>query len=476
VTADSPQHDTSLQRTAVVATALSSFLTPFMASAINVALPAVSREFSLDAVTLGWVQMAYQLAAAMFLVPFGRLADILGRKKVFATGLAVHGLASAVCALAPNAAVLIAFRAVQGVGGAMVFGTGVAILTSVYPPGERGKALGINTAAVYLGLSIGPVLGGFLTQGFGWRSILWTNVPLALLAFILTLARLKGEWAEARGEGFDGLGAVVFGAGIVALMFGFSRLPSKLGFVLAAAGTAALVLFVRLEGKVAKPLLETRLFRRNKIFAFSNLAALINYSATAASGFILSLYLQYVKGLPPHQAGLVLIAQPLLMTVSSPFAGRLSDRAEPQTIASLGMALSSAGLFLFAFIREGTPLTFVVGGLALLGLGFGLFSSPNTNAVMGAVERRLYGVAAASLGTMRLSGQMLSLGITMLILAVVMGPVAIRPEHFPSFLRSARIAFAFYAALCAIGIFASLARGKRTGNNSGSASNKKGAA
>jgi EmrB/QacA subfamily drug resistance transporter len=462
---DSLHHDMSLQRTAIVVSSLASFLTPFMASAVNVALPAVSREFSLDAVTLGWVQMAYQLAAAMFLVPFGRLADIVGRKKVFALGLAIDGTASAVCALAPSAAVLIGFRALQGVGGAMIFGTGVAILTSVYPPGERGKALGINTAAVYLGLSIGPVVGGFLTHGLGWRSILWTYVPLSLTALALTVTRLKGEWAEARGESFDRAGAVVYGAGIVALMFGFSRLPSRLGFVLAAAGTAAIALFIWLEGRAAKPLLETRLFRHNRIFAFSNLAAFINYSATAATGFILSLYLQYVKGLPPHRAGLVLIAQPILMAVSSPFAGRLSDRTEPQTIASLGIGLSSVGLFLFAFIREGTPLALVVAGLALLGLGFGLFASPNTNAVMGAVERRLYGVAAASLGTMRLSGQMLSLGITMLILAVTMGRVAIRPENLPSFLRSARIAFSFYAALCVVGVFASLARGKRNGNN-----------
>jgi len=465
VTTDSLHHDTSLRRTAIIVSSLASFLTPFMASAVNVALPAVSREFSLDAVTLGWVQMAYQLAAAMFLVPFGRLADIVGRKKVFALGLAIDGTASAVCALAPSAAVLIGFRALQGVGGAMIFGTGVAILTSVYPPGERGKALGINTAAVYLGLSIGPVVGGFLTHGLGWRSILWTYVPLSLTALALTVTRLKGEWAEARGESFDRAGAVVYGAGIVALMFGFSRLPSRLGFALAAAGTAGIVFFLWLEGRVAKPLLETRLFRRNRIFAFSNLAAFINYSATAATGFILSLYLQYVKGLPPHRAGLVLIAQPILMALSSPFAGRLSDRTEPQTIASLGMGLSSAGLVLFAFIREGTSLPLVVAGLALLGLGFGLFSSPNTNAVMGAVERRLYGVAAASLGTMRLSGQMLSLGITMLILAVTMGRVAIRPENLPLFLRSARIAFAFYAALCVVGVFASLARGKRKGNN-----------
>jgi EmrB/QacA subfamily drug resistance transporter len=440
---------------------VSSFLTPFMASGINVAMPFIAKEFGLSAVALGWVVTSYMLAAAMFLVPFGRLADLVGRKRIFALGIGVNIAGTVLGALAPSALFLILGRAVQGVGGAMIFGTGVAILTSVYPPGERGHALGLNTAAVYTGLSLGPVLGGFLVHAWGWRSVLWATVPIAAAALGLTLVRLKGEWAEARGEGFDFKGCIIFGSGLVALMYGFSHLPSVLGFALTGAGLLALAGFVLFELRARTPLLDLRLFGKNRIFAFSNLAALINYSSTSAVAFLMSLYLQYVKGLPPQKAGLVLVAQPIVMALASPFAGKLSDRSEPRVIASLGMALSAAGLVLFSFLRSATGFGFIVGSLVCLGLGFGLFSSPNTNAIMSSVEKRHLGIASAALGTMRLSGQMLSVGITMMIFALVMGRAPIQPSIYPQFLRSVRIAFVFYALLCIAGIFASLARGNR---------------
>jgi EmrB/QacA subfamily drug resistance transporter len=438
-----------------------SFLTPFLGSSINVAMPFIGKRFGLSAVALGWVVTAYMLTAAMFLVPFGRLADLVGRKKIFALGLGVDIAGSVVGALAPSAFFLILGRAVQGVGGAMIFGTGVAILTSVYPPGERGRALGLNTAAVYTGLSLGPVLGGFLVHTWGWRSVYLAAVPVAATALALTLTRLKGEWADARGEDFDVTGAVIFGLGLVSLMFGFSRLPSLLGLSLTSAGLLALAAFALFELRARTPLLDLRLFRGNRIFAFSNLAALINYSATSAVAFLMSLYLQYIKGLPPHKAGLVLVAQPIVMALASPFAGKLSDRSEPRMIASLGMALSAAGLVLLSFLRSATGFPFIVGSLVCLGLGFGLFSSPNTNAVMSSVEKRYLGIASAALGTMRLSGQMLSAGITMMIFALVMGRAPIQPSVYPQFLRSVRIAFVFYALLCIAGIFASHARGNR---------------
>jgi MFS family permease len=345
----------------------------------------------------------------------------------------------------------------------MIFGTGVAILTSVYPPGARGHALGLNTAAVYSGLSLGPVLGGFIVHTLGWRSVFLVTVPIAATALALTIFRLKGEWADARGEGFDLAGAAIFGAGLVSLMSGFSRLPTPLGIILTAAGLLALALFVGFELRLQAPLLDLRLFRHNRIFAFSNLAALFNYSATAAVAFLMSLYLQYIKGLPPQRAGLVLVAQPIVMALSSPFAGRLSDRTEPRLIASLGMALSAAGLFLFSFLGPGTSFGFIIGSLVCLGLGFGLFSSPNTNAVMCSVERRHLGIASAALGTARLTGQMLSVGISMMVFALVMGRARIEPAVYPLFLRSARIAFVFFAVLCVAGVFASLARGNREG-------------
>ncbi len=457
-----------VRNTALAVSVLASFLTPFMGSGINVAMPAIAKEFSLDAVALGWVPTAYMLAAAMFLVPFGRIADILGRKKVFAVGVAVFGLGSALAASAPSGLVFIVSRAVQGIGGAMIFGTGIAILTSVFPPGERGKAIGLNTAAVYVGLSSGPVLGGFLTAGLGWRSIFWATVPVAASAFAVTLWKLEGEWAEARGEGFDWPGSAAFGSGLVALMSGFARLPSSRGLALTVVGIGLLGLFVRIETRARAPVLDLRLFRENRIFAFSNLAALINYSATSAVSFLVSLYLQYIKGLPPEKAGLVLIAQPVVMAVCSPFAGRLSDRIEPRLISSLGMGFTSFGLFLFTFLGKTTTYPFIIAGLLCLGLGFGLFSSPNTNAIMGAVERRQYGIASASVGTMRLSGQMLSAGTTMMIFAIFMGRVPIVPSLYPLFLKSLRTALTLYAVLCVGGIFASLARGNRRGNDSDS--------
>ena len=460
----SPSHDRSLQRTALAVSMVSSFLTPFMASGMNVGMPLIGKEFGASAVTLGWILTAYTLAAAMFLMPFGRLADLVGRKRIFALGLAVNLIGTVIGAVAPSVAVLILGRAVQGIGGAMIFGTGVAILTSVYPAGARGHALGLNTAAVYTGLSLGPVFGGFLVHAWGWRSVFWATVPVAAAALALTLVRLKGEWADARGEGFDLAGSALLGGGLVALMYGFSRLPGLPGIALTSAGVLALAAFAAFELRLKAPLLDLRLFRHNRIFAFSNLAALFNYSATSAVAFLLSLYLQYIKGLPPQQAGLVLVAQPLVMAVASPFAGRLSDRTEPRLMASLGMAISAAGLVLFSLLGADTSFAFIVASLVCLGLGFGLFSSPNTNAIMGSVEKRHLGVASAALGTMRLTGQMLSAGITMMIFALVMGRAAIVPSLYPLFLRSARIAFVFFAALCVVGVFASLARGDRGSN------------
>ncbi|MBM3285040.1 MAG: MFS transporter, partial [Candidatus Aminicenantes bacterium] len=337
---------TSEQRSASIVAGLASFLAPFMGSSVNIALPSIGREFLADAITLGWVATAYLLAAAVFLVPFGRLADIYGRKKIFLLGMTAYTTASLLCSLAASARTLIVFRVAQGMGAALVFGTSVAILTSVFPRGERGRALGINTAAVYLGLSLGPVLGGFLTHQLGWRSVFLVNIPLGLLVIAVVLARLRGEWAEAQDERFDLPGSLTYGLALVGIMLGFSRLPQRLGFWLFGAGVAVAAGFVICERRIAFPVLDIRLFLRNRVFAFSNLAALIHYSATFAVAFFVSLYLQYIKGMTPQGAGLIMIAQPAVMTLFSPFAGRASDRIDPRIVASLGMSISSIGLFL----------------------------------------------------------------------------------------------------------------------------------
>ena len=451
--------DTSKRAVLLVAT-MASFLFPFLGSSVNVALPSIGKDLSADAVTLGWIATAYLLSSAALLVPLGRAADIYGRKRIFTCGIVILTVSSFLSGIASSAAMLISFRVLQGVGGSMIAGTGVAMLTSAYPPDERGKVLGINVAAVYVGLSLGPVLGGVLTQHLGWRSIFLINVPLGLLLICVILWKLKGEWAEARGEKFDLAGSIIYSLALVVLVYGFTILPAMLGVWLIIAGVVGLSAFTRWEMKTRSPVLDINLFRNNRVFVFSNLAALINYSATFAVAFLISLYLQYIKGFEPQNAGLILVAMPAMQAIFSPIAGKLSDRIEPRVIASAGMALTTIGLVIFIFLNGQTPLELIIGTLILSGLGFALFSSPNTNAVMSSAPKRAYGVASATLATMRQVGMVFSMGVAMLMFALYIGRVQITPEHYLLFLGSMKTSFTIFAVICFGGIFASLARGK----------------
>ena len=457
-------NDKATKLSALIIASISSFLTPFMISSVNIALPAVGREFQTDAVVLSWVATSYLLAASVALVPFGKLADIYGRKKIFLIGQIIVTITSLLAALSVSAHMLIVVRIFQGVGGAMVFATGIAILTSVYPPQERGKVLGIAVAAVYIGLSCGPFFGGWLTQSFSWRSIFIVNIPLGLSIILLVVWKLKGEWTGAEGDKFDLTGSLIYGLAIVAIMYGITIIPSfmSIGFILA--GVLALAGFVKWETRIQYPVFEVNLFIGNRTFAFSCLAALINYSATFAVAFLLSLYLQYIKGLTPQGAGVVLIAQPIVMAAFSPLAGKLSDRIEPRVIASLGMALTTLGLILLAMVNQDTTLLFVVCSLLVLGFGFALFSSPNMNAIMGSVAKKYYGIASGAVGTMRLLGQMLSMGIATLVFALFIGRAEIIPQVYPALIKSIKIAFIIFSGLCAAGIFFSLSRGELRSN------------
>lgn len=446
------------ERTALLIATLASFLAPFMGSSVNTALPTIGKEFAMDAVLLSWVTTSYLLTVAILLVPSGRLADIYGRKRVFISGITIYSIASVCSAFAHSAAHLIFYRILHGVGGAMIFSTGVAILTSVFPPEKRGRILGINVASVYFGLSLGPYLGGLLTEHLGWRSIFFSTLPLNCAVIVLTLARLPREWADARGERFDFQGALIYSLTIVAVMYGFSQLPNRTGVALVFAGILGALLFVKWESGIAFPLVTIDLFRDNRAFAFANLAAFINYSAAFATGFVLSLYLQYIKGFSPHQAGLILIAQPLVMAVLSPFAGRLSERLEPRIVASAGMSLLTVGLFLFVFLRSDTSVAFIVSTLVLHGIGFALFSSPNTNAVMSSVDKKFFGIASGMLGTMRATGMVFSMGIATMVFVLYIGRVEISPDHYTRFLESARVVFSILTVLSVVGVFASLSR------------------
>jgi EmrB/QacA subfamily drug resistance transporter len=431
-----------------------------MMSSINVALPTIGRELQMDAMLLSWVAMAYVLSGAIFLLPFGKIADIYGRKKVFTYGIALFTVSSILMGVSISGKMLIFFRVFQGIGGAMTFGTGMALLVSVFPAEQRGRVLGLTVGAVYVGLSVGPFIGGFLTEQFGWRSIFFSSSLLGVVLVGSILWKLKGEWAEAKGERLDVIGSTVYCLALMSLVYGFQLLPSGSGLLFLSFGIAGLFLFAKWEGRVKNPVLDLSLFRHNRVFALSNLAMFINYGATYAIGFLISLYLQYVKHLTPQTAGLIMISQPVVQAAFSPYAGKLSDRVEPQIVASCGMGLTVIGLVLFTFLGEDTALWFVAGTLALHGFGFALFSAPNTNAVMGSVEKRLYGVASGIASTTRLMGNTFSMGTVMFVFALYIGTVQITPQYLPAFLVSVKTVFVIFGLLCLGGVFASLARGR----------------
>ena len=449
-----------LQRAVLIVVCLTSFLNPFMLSGINIALPGIQAEFGASAVELTWVITSFLLGISVFLVPMGKLADMYGRRRFFLSGLLIFVITSVGSGLAVSMPMLITMRALQGIGGAMLQCTGVAILVSVFPGQQRGRAMGFLLASVYLGLSLGPFVGGWLTNILGWRSIFLLNAPLGAYALVLTWMRLKQEWIEVEKESFDLKGSLVYGIGLSCFMIGAPRLPDMSGCVLVLAGIAGLILFVCMEQRSPYPVLDMRLFSASRPFAFSNLAALIHYAASYATMFLLSLYLQYMKGMPPQTAGLVLLCQPVFQAILSPFAGRLSDRIEPGILASVGMGMTGMGLAFFAFLGPDSSLVLIVCVLSFMGIGFALFSSPNMNAIMGSVHPAQYGVAAAISSTMRTLGMMVSMGISTVLFAFMLGNAVIEPATYPVFLKTARLCFLMFACMCACGMYFSLARGK----------------
>jgi len=453
---DSMSDDVS-KRVTLIIVSITVTVIAFMMSAITIALPTIGKEFAMEAVLLGWVVTAMTFPQAALLLPAGRLADIYGRKKVFFFGICIFVISSFLCATADSAVTLIAYRLIQGIGGGLVFGTGLAILTSVFPPGERGRAIGISSAAVFLGISAGPFLGGVLTQHLGWRSIFFLNAILYLVVIGLILWKLKGEWAEARGEKFDIAGSVVFGVSLVAMLYGLTVLPTTPGIVLIIAGFLGLLVFGRLEARTESPIFNVGLFRKNTVFVFSNLAMLVHICTAFAVIFFMSLYLQYNKGFVPQTAGLIMIAQPVCTTICTPVAGRLSDKVDPRIIAAIGMAVTFVSLVFFIFLTEATALGYIIAGLAVFGLGMGTFASPNANAIMSSVDKKFLGVASGTQGTMRSCGQILGMAIAMILFSIYIGKAQITPEYYPAFLTSMKVGFIIFAAICLSGVFAQLA-------------------
>lgn len=455
-----PVRDKKINKTLILLIAtLASFLTPFIGTSINIALPTIASELAVNAILLSWITTAFFLTSAMFAVPFGRIADIYGMKKIFTYGIIILTISSLLAAISPSAELLIIARVIQGVGSAMIFVTGIAIITSVFPPKERGKAIGVNISAVYIGLVMGPVLGGFLTEYMGWRSIFYLIVPLGLLVIGLIFWKMKGyEWAECKDEKMDYWGSLLYILMLALILIGFSNITGPFGMLMVVLGVMGFISFIIMELRVDDPVLEVRLFLKNRKFAFSNLATLISYMGLFSVGFLLSLYLQFIKGFEPNIAGLILVVQTFFMVIISPIAGRLSDKFDAGKLASIGMAMITIGLLIFALITDETSIYTIIVGLAILGIGVGIFSAPNTHAIMGSVERKYFGVASATVSTMRLLGQTLGMGMILIIFAVYIGAVQFTPQNYPELLTSIQTTFFIAVILSIIAIFASLAR------------------
>lgn len=439
--------------------AIVQFLNPFMASGVGIALPTIGKSFNAGAVQLGMVEMTYLLSVLILLLPAGRFADIFGRKKVFISGISLFTFSTLILAFTPNIITFIVVRFFQGVGAAFITSTSVAILTSVFKGKGRGRAMGIATASVYLGISLGPTIAGVIITHFGWRWIFIIPFIFQVSALILTVTKLKGEWADSVGETFDIKGSVVFSLTLFALIFGVLEInKNQFALPLLLSGLAGIIVFYLVEKRTQYPLLDFKLITHNRIFTFSNIATLINYSSSFGITFILSFYLQSVRKLSPQSAGLILMSQPLMQVLFSFVSGRLSDEINPGKIATVGMSLCAIGIFTMSFVTSNTEIYKIILILLFIGFGFGIFSPSNMAVIMGSVKPREYGVASSILATMRSMGMLSSMTIVTVALSYFIGHNVSAENNILGYMQMFGLIFRLFAVLSVIGVFLSLGR------------------
>lgn len=393
-------------------------------SVVNTILPVIQQAFKSDIATVEWAVTIYLLVVSGLLLTFGRLGDMRGHKMMYIIGFAIFIASSALCGMSGSPIVLIAFRAVQACGAAMLYANSPAILTKSFPASQRGRALGLQATMTYLGLTVGPSLGGFLAEKISWRAVFYINVPVGLIAMLLSLYFIRKDQGEESGVRFDVNGALLFMSGLVALLLGLNQ-GQDWGWGsfpvvgLFAAAVVLLVLFIRRENRVDNPMLDLSLFKQ-RIFSAATASAVFNYVVLYSTLFLMPYYLIQGRGLNPAQAGLLLTAQPLIMAISAPISGALSDKIGSRLPATLGMFILGIGMFLLSHLGPNTSQGFIVLGLAVSGLGTGIFISPNTSALMGSAPRNRQGIASGVLATARNMGMALGVGLAGAILTTVM--------------------------------------------------------
>lgn len=447
------------QQKILLAVLITSFVGPFMGSSVNVAVPAMAEDFNLNPDILTWAVTAFLIGSAAVLLPFGRLADIKGRRKIYLIGLFCVSITTLLGAQAENFLFLIAVRFFQGVSMSMIFGTSMALLVSCCVESKRGEYIGMLSACVYGGLSLGPFIGGFITDYLGWRMIFWCTGLVLAFNFCL-LYTVKTEWYGDKHKQFDYWGSLIYALMIIVFLYTLSDWTRhQIVHYLPIVVLVLAILFVWEQKRAVSPLIDLSIFK-NTVFTMSNIAALIHYSATFAFSFVLSLYLQVIRDMDAFTAGSFLLIQPLVMAFLSPKTGALSDRFSPRLIASIGMAIMMIGLFSFAFLAEFTSLYLIGLNLAFIGLGFALFAAPNNNAIMSSVEAKFYGIASSILAVMRLTGQAMSMAIVTLLLSIFTANT-VGKIYAVHLLSSFKYIFSLFGCLCILALIASLMRGKR---------------
>ncbi len=437
------------------------FMVPLMLTAVGVALPSIGKEFKASAGQLGLVEQLYILSLAMTMLTFGRLGDLAGRVRVFLAGLVLFTVMTTSLGFVQSIDMLLIQRLFQGMGASMLLSGSMALIASAFPPEVRGRKIGIVSAFTYSGLSSGPVLGGFITTHLGWRYIFWLVVPFGIIATFLCFYRMRGEPRVARSEKMDWQGSLIYAAGVAMVMLGASHLGAGIpGVIMMCAGLAFVFLFGVWETRTPNPLLDISMLAKNKFFTLSCFAAMISYAATFGLTFFMSLYLQYVMGLPPHRAGFILLLQPVTQMVVSPLVGRITDRIAPVKVANFGIGAISAGLVLIVLtIGKMASLPLIAAELVLIGAGFGVFITPNTVAIMGSVGTREYGMASGMIGTMRTLGMVTSMTTVTLVFSLLMGTQPVTNETIPAFISSMQVGLFSFAAFSVLGVTLSLRRG-----------------
>jgi len=445
----------------LVAVGVGTFMSALDSSVVNTVLPVIQRSFGSDVSTIEWVVTTYMLVVSGLLLSFGRLGDLRGHKRFYVAGFALFVASSMLCGLAPSARALIGFRAFQGVSAALLFANSPAILTRNFPAARRGEVLGLQASMTYLGLTLGPSLGGWLTGRFGWRSIFFMNVPVGVLALGLSQRFIPADAVTVRGHRFDLAGSLAWISGLLALLlalnlghaYGWASPP-----ILALTGAATFVLggFLLIERHVGHPMLDLGLFRR-RLFWTSTLSAVLNYVCVYSIIFLMPFYLIQGRGLSPARAGLLLTVPSLVRAVSSPLFGALSDRIGTRPPSMLGMMLLAVGLVMLARLGGRSSLWEMVAGLSVAGLGAGLFVSPNTSALMGSAPRDQQGIAAGVAATARSVGMALGVGLAGALLTTIL---AGGPKGAPTVLfRAVDAGFLVAAGVAALGVLTSAAGG-----------------